>query len=172
MSVEIWAAIIGASAAVVGVLVGQYWSANMTIAQLKHAERQEELKWRREEGRRLSELREQRLRDLWALVLEVRVRGNNLMLASLTNVQPLPDAKDSVFEAAARASAVAMIGLPDLREAVSRYYVASNQLELEYLRTPPTRDEQRMHQANREWSAAYWELEKAVSAAADRSHEL
>lgn len=171
MSAEVWAAIIGAGAAVVGVLVGQYWSANMTLAQLRHSEKQEELKWRREEGRRLEELRDQRLRELWALVLEVRVRGADLRLASLKGVPDTPNAKDSIFEVAARAYAVAITGLPDLREVMKRFYVASNLLEFHHIRDRHENSELHQHQAHQEWTSAFMAVEQAVSAAADESHK-
>lgn len=170
MSVEIWAAIIGASAAVVGVLVGQYWTANITLAQLKHVEQQEELKWRREEGQRLSERRDQKLQELWALVLEVRVRGADLMRESLDGVPATPKAKDSLFGVSARAYAVAITGLPDLRDVMKSFYLASNVLEFNYLSPSHEKSDLYKQQSHQKWIAAFNAVELAVSLAADESH--
>lgn len=163
MSAEIWAAIIGAGAAVVGVLVGQYWSANTTLAQLRHAEQQEDLKWRREEVRRLADLRDQRLRELWAHVLEVRVRAIDLLTSGVSGPDVAPKAKDGVFEAAARAYAVALTGLPELRENAKEFYLASANLEASLTGG----NEDAKTELTRVWTQQFFELEAAVARAAE-----
>ncbi|MGS5088271.1 hypothetical protein ACVC7V_17450 [Hydrogenophaga sp. A37] len=170
MSELLWSAFIGSSSAVLGVLLGQIWTSKTVSAQLRHAEQQEDLKWRREETRRLAELRDQRLRELWNCALEVRVRTIDLLLIGRqADESPLPKARDGVFEAAARAYSVALTGLPELRDVAKRFYEASASLES---RAGHNSDSDARMELTRNWTRSFFELEAAVARVADQQFSL
>lgn len=167
---ELWAAVIGAGAAILGVILGQYWTARTVLAQLKHAEQQEDLKWQREEARRLAELRDQRLRELWSCALEVRVRTIDLLLIrSAAEELETPKAHEGVFEAAARAYAVALTGLPELRDVAKKFYEASASLESHAVHDNKSES---CTDLRRLWTKSFFELEAAVARVADQQFSL
>lgn len=170
MSELLWSAFIGSSSAILGVLLGQIWTSKTVSAQLRHAEQQEDLKWRREETRRLAELRDQRLCELWSCALEVKVRTIDLLLIrSDVEESETPRAREGVFEAAARAYAVALTGLPELRDVAKKFYEASASLESHAVhdnRSDSSTDLRRL------WTKSFFELEAAVARVADQQFSL
>jgi hypothetical protein len=170
MNETILAAMIGAMAGILGGLLGQWWSSRTVAAQLRHAAEQETLKWTRDENRRLAELRDQRLRELWSCVLEVRVRTIDLLLIRIAAQElATPKAHEGVFEAAGRAYSVALTGLPELRSVAKKFYEASASLESH---TVHDNDSDARKELTKLWAESFFELEAAVARVADQQFSL
>jgi hypothetical protein len=154
-------ALISAGAAVVVALMTQFLTMKAADRQAGRLEGLEALRWKNNEASRAVERRRADLQALWAAVLESRYRLSDQLDNGSVQRGDRPLA-ESGAGAAARAYAVALVGLPDVREQAKAYYEAVARLEAAKVDSVAL-------QCVEEWGKAYRALEEVFIKAAEQA---
>lgn len=158
MTDTFWASMIAASAALLGSLITQLVAARSASKLARQAAENEALQWRRSESKREREWRQGELRALWSHALQARTRmADNLAKGTWGQGE---DFAGSATGAAAQVYAVALVGLPGVREAAKVFYVATTKLDAALT-------EAEKMEAAKAWRVAFDGLEEAVIRMAD-----
>ncbi|MBX3654159.1 MAG: hypothetical protein KIS62_12270 [Ramlibacter sp.] len=170
MTEVVWVALISAGTALVTALLTQLLATRAASKQADRAERREALQWQRSEALRLQELQrseahrqrelhEARLREFWAHVLRTQDRIRDALDYRVENMNsPAPGAEDSAASACALAYAVALIGLPGVRELAKSFYLATARAEMAIVYEQDVKGD-----SVRAWRDCFDELESAVA---------
>ncbi len=129
----VWVALISAGGALVAALMTQILATSAAAKLADRTAQTEALQWQRSEAKRMCELREARLRELWAHVLRAQnlIRDElDLRTAGASPIAPRPAESDSAASAAAQAYCVALIGLHDVRPLAKDFYQATARAEM------------------------------------------
>lgn len=133
MTEIVWVALISAGSALAAAFMTQILATSAATKQAAHAAQQEALQWSRSEAKRMSELHEARLRELWAHVLRAQnlIRDELDLRTSGPGLQaPRPAESGSAASAAAQAYCVALIGLHGVEPLVKAFYQATARAEM------------------------------------------
>ena len=148
----------------------QFLATRAASKQTDRAEQREALQWqrsealrreevRREDAVRWRELHEARLREFWAHVLHAQNRIRDALEGRPVNLNSAaPIAAESAASASAQAYAVALIGLPGVRELAKNFYLATARAEMVILYREEMKDD-----LVRAWRNCLDELEAAVA---------
>ena len=124
MNDVVWVSLISAGGAVVAALTAQFLAMKAAARQAARTEQQEALQWQRSEAKRMQECQDARLREFWSLVLLSQSRIADCIPSPAGVIREIPIA-DSAVGAAAQAYAVALIGLPGVRQLAKEFYLAT-----------------------------------------------
>lgn len=184
MTDVVWVAFISAGAALVTALATQFLATRAASKQSDRAEKREALQWQRSEALRREELQHQtemdalewtraeglrrraaheaRLKDLWLSLLETQNRMVDSLSKAGRGKLSIP-AEQSATSAAAHVYAVALLGLPAMRQQGKAFYEATAKCEMAI-------SDGLLHQTDvvRTWRVACDALEAAVVSAADQ----
>lgn len=165
MTDVVWVAILGVVGTLAAPAISQWMAARESRRTATHTARQaaeqESLQLQRDEAKTRAERLAANLREFWFLVLESQNRMGDLELVVANreeSTSPTGFHAEAPTSVAARAYAVALLGLVDVRPLAKAFYnsTASLQLALE------SRDAERRTSAVATWRKAFDDLEKKV----------
>lgn len=184
MTDVVWVALISAGAALVTAVVTQSLATRAASKQSDRAEKREALQWQRSEALRREEFQHQaekdalewaraedvrrraaheaRLKDLWLSLLETQNRMVDSLSKAGSGKLAIP-AEESASSSAAHVYAIALLGLPDLRQLGKDFYLATAHCQMAIDEGLLSKQE-----VVRAWRVSCDALEAAVVSAADK----